>query len=112
MKIAVAVENNRICAHFGHCRTFMIATVDESEKTIVDREMVVPPGHEPGVLPKWLIGKGVSAVIAGGMGTQAQQLFRESGIAVVTGARSDHPQKAVLDWLNGELSVGENACDH
>ena len=112
MKIAVALDNNRISRHFGHCSMFLIATVDEKTKTIIDREIAVPPGHAPGVLPKWLSEKCVGAVIAGGMGTQAQELFRESGVAVITGVRSDHPQKAIVDWLNGELSQGKNTCDH
>lgn len=112
MKIAVALDNNRISSHFGHCSMFMIATVDTRAKTIIDREIAVPPRHAPGVLPQWLHEKGVNAVIAGGMGTQAQELFRSCGISVVTGATSDHPQKAIFDWLNGEFSPGTNTCDH
>jgi predicted Fe-Mo cluster-binding NifX family protein len=112
MKIAVAMDNNRISQHFGHCGTFMIATIDETSKSIADREIVVPPAHTPGVLPQWLSERGVTAVIAGGMGTQAQELFRSNGVIVITGVQSDHPQRAILSWLNGELPQGTNACDH
>jgi predicted Fe-Mo cluster-binding NifX family protein len=46
------------------------------------------------------------------MGTQAQKLFRSNGVIVITGVQSDHPQRAILSWLNGELPQGTNACDH
>ncbi len=48
--------------------------------------MVVPPPHEPGLLPTWLQEQGADIIIAGGMGSRAQELFLGKGIHVVTGA--------------------------
>jgi len=31
---------------------------------------------------------------------------------VITGIVDDDPEKAVLDYIKGTLSVGENICDH
>lgn len=112
MKIAIPTAGGKLCMHFGHCETFVLVNVDEKTKTITDKEEVVPPAHEPGVLPKWLHEKGANVIIAGGMGMRAQQFFEQYGIQVVVGAPSDHPQTIVLNWLKGELVTGGNICDH
>jgi predicted Fe-Mo cluster-binding NifX family protein len=112
MKIAVSTAAGKLCMHFGHCEKFVIATVDEHTKTITAKEEAVPPPHEPGVLPKWLHDMGVNTIIAGGMGSRAQQFFQEFGIQVIIGAPADHPQTVILNWLKGELVTGGNSCDH
>ena len=38
---------------------------------------LVPPPHEPGVLPGWLHHLGADVIIAGGMGQRAISLFGE-----------------------------------
>ena len=111
MKIAVPTAEGKLCMHFGHCEKFVIVEVDD-QKHIVSKEEVVPPPHEPGVLPKWLHEKGADVIIAGGMGMRAQQLFQQYGIQVVVGAPADHPQTVVMDWLKGTLMTGTNVCDH
>lgn len=112
MKIAVPTAEGKLCMHFGHCEKFVITDVDQSTKTIISKEEAVPPPHEPGVLPKWLHDKGVNAIIAGGMGIRAQQLFQQYGITVVVGAPPEHPQTVIMSWLKGELVTGQNSCDH
>jgi predicted Fe-Mo cluster-binding NifX family protein len=56
--------------------------------------------------------KGVNLIIAGGMGSRAQELFAEKGIKVVVGVSSDAPENVVENYLKGVLSSGENICDH
>ena len=51
-------------------------------------------------------------IIAGGMGSRAQELFVGKGIHVVTGASSEAPEKVVAEYLRGELTTGANVCDH
>jgi len=46
------------------------------------------------------------------MGGRAQQLFAEQGIKVVVGASEGDPEKLVLEYLEGTLKTGANACDH
>lgn len=111
MKIAMPIENNRLCMHFGHCQTFMLTTVNDT-KQVVGSEEIVPPPHEPGLLPKWLHEKGVTVIIAGGMGMRAQQLFQQYGIQVVTGAPPEPPLTILVSWLKGSLVTGTNVCDH
>jgi ATP-binding protein involved in chromosome partitioning len=112
MKIAVPTAAGKLCMHFGHCEKFVILTINSALKSITSREEMTPPLHEPGVLPKWLYENGVNIIIAGGIGLQAQQHFKEHGIQVVIGAPPDLPENVVLAWLNGLLVMGENICDH
>ena len=112
MKIAIPVANEQLCMHFGHCETFAVLTVDEKTKTITGHETLVPPPHEPGVLPRWLGEQKVNVIIAGGMGQRAQQLFTAQNIAVVVGAPAAAPEKLVTDYLAGTLKSGANVCDH
>jgi len=79
--------------HFGHCEQFALVDVDEQAKKITGQQLLTPPAHEPGVLPRWLHEQGVNVIIAGGMGSRAQSLFAENGIKVVVGAPGDEPEK-------------------
>ncbi len=80
--------------------------VDTDNKTILKTTMVVPPPHEPGLLPTWLQEQGADVIIAGGMGSRAQELFLGKGIQVVTGASQEVPAKVVADYLIGVLKTG------
>ena len=112
MKYAVPVSGGVVSAHFGHCEQFALIDVDETKKQILKKELVNSPGHEPGLLPQWLAEKGVGLVIAGGMGSRAQGLFQQNKIGVITGIMENDPEKAVLSHLNGNLTAGDNICDH
>ena len=112
MKYAVPMSGGLVATHFGHCEQFALIDVDEAKKQILNKEIVLSPGHEPGLLPKWLAEQGVSVVIAGGMGSRAQNLFQQNHIGVVIGAMGKDPEETVLNYLNGILATGDNICDH
>jgi len=112
LKIAVPTAEGRLCSHFGHCEQFALFDVDSDRQTILKTTMLVPPPHEPGLLPIWLQERGVDVIIAGGMGSRAQELFLGKGIHVVTGASQEAPAKVVTDYLTGVLKTGSNVCDH
>jgi len=38
--------------HFGHCEQFALIEVDEHENKVLSTEVLTPPPHEPGVLPR------------------------------------------------------------
>ncbi|MFW5751643.1 MAG: iron-sulfur cluster carrier protein MrpORP [Planctomycetota bacterium] len=109
-RIAIPCADGVLCMHFGHCQEFALVDVADGAITGVDR--VTPPPHEPGVLPRWLAGQGVTTIIAGGMGQRAQDLFARGGISVITGAAPDTPEQIVTAHLAGALVTGANACDH
>jgi ATP-binding protein involved in chromosome partitioning len=112
MKYAIPVSGGVICPHFGHCEHFALIDVDETRKEIIKKELIPAPEHQPGLLPQWLAEKGITHIIAGGMGMRAQNLFQENGIQVVVGALENDPEKAVLGHLNSSLATGGNICDH
>jgi Mrp family chromosome partitioning ATPase/predicted Fe-Mo cluster-binding NifX family protein len=112
MKIAIPMADGKLTNHFGHCESFALVDVDSAEKKILKREDIIPPPHEPGLLPPWLAERGVNLVIAGGMGQRAQGLFAEQGIQVFVGAPADTPEILVGHYLSGTLQTGVNACDH
>jgi ATP-binding protein involved in chromosome partitioning len=107
---AIPVAGSKLCSHFGHCEQF--ALVETENGKIKGKRMHTPPPHEPGVLPKWLHGLGAQVIIAGGMGSRAQQHFVENGIKVITGAPMDPPESLVTQYLADILVTGENVCDH
>ncbi len=112
MKIAIPTANGQLCMHFGHCEQFAFVTVDPDNKTVVNTELLTPPPHEPGVLPKWVADNGGNLVIAGGMGQRAQQLFTQNGVEVLVGAPADSPENLATAYLNDSLQTGQNVCDH
>ena len=112
MRYAVPIVDNKVATHFGHCSHFAFFDVDETRNVIIRKEIVASPGHQPGLLPAWLAEEGISVVIASGMGSRAQSLFRENRIEVVINALEDDPEKAVWDYIKGTLAVGEDICDH
>ena len=107
---AIPLENGRLCSHFGHCQQFALINVDG--KSINGNQLVTPPPHEPGLLPGWLAERGVTNIMAGGMGQKALDLFEQNGISVNYGAQSKTPNELVQDWLNDSLQLSGNSCDH
>jgi predicted Fe-Mo cluster-binding NifX family protein len=112
MRYVVPLSGSMVAPHFGHCEQFMLIDVDEEKREITKKEFISSPGHKCGFLPQWLTQKGVSVIIARGMGSRPQNLFQESNIKVVIGALENDPENAVLNYLNGKLTTGDNLCAH
>ncbi|MCX6234113.1 MAG: NifB/NifX family molybdenum-iron cluster-binding protein [Bacteroidetes bacterium] len=108
--IAIPLENGQLCSHFGHCEQFAILETENGN--VVSENLITPPPHEPGLLPAWLAQKGVTDVIAGGMGQRAIVLFNEQKINVFVGAPVKSPKALVADFPSNKLEVGANYCDH
>ena len=109
-KIAVPVIDGILCKHFGHCQEFHVFDIDNSQ--IVNHERLTPPPHAPGVIPNWLKEKGISDVIAGGMGQRAIDIFNDQGVNVFVGAPDKNSESIVQDFLSGNLKTQANMCDH
>jgi ATP-binding protein involved in chromosome partitioning len=112
MRIAVPLTQGKLSLHFGHCDQFAIVDIDDNINKVINRKDATPPAHAPGVLPKWLHENNVSVIIASGMGRRARQLFDQNDIKVVVGASDDSPEDLVSAYLENELEIGENICDH
>ena len=110
-KIAVPVdENGLLDGHFGHCKFFAVLTVQNG--SIVTSENIVPPPHEPGLLPKWLAEKGTTDIIAGGMGQKAIHLFNNYGVNAFVGAPKLSAYEIVEGFLKNQINFTANYCDH
>jgi len=109
MKIAAACEGKYVCKHFGHCENFMIFDIKDNK--IIKSESIPNPGHRPGFLPNYLNDLGVKAVIAGGMGGGAIEIFNEKQIEVITGVKGD-AEKAVYSYIAGELKSNNAVCEN
>ena len=112
MRFAIPLADGKLAVHFGHCASFALLDVDPEGKSVMIREDVEAPPHQPGLLPPWLAERGVNRIIAGGMGQRAQALFAEHGIEVIVGAPAEAPETLVAHCIAGTLVPGANACDH
>ncbi len=112
MKIAIPLSAGRLSGHFGHCEQFALIDADPGSGRITGGSRVVPPPHEPGLLPRWLHGLGVEAIIAAGMGRRALELFTEHGISVRAAAAGAAPEELALALLDGTLGDAEPTCGH
>lgn len=107
MKIAISTDGEYVSAHFGRCPSFTIVEIEEGE--VVSKEVVDNPGHQPAFLPEFLSEKGVSCIIAGGMGRRAEALFAEKGIQTIVGI-SDRVDQVIEKLISGTLEGGESLC--
>ena len=112
IKIAIPLAEGKLCMHFGHCETFALVDVDLVQRKILGRNDLVPPPHEPGVLPRWLAEQGAELILAGGMGQRAQGIFAEQNIKVTVGVPAETPEVLIEHYLAGTLQAGANVCDH
>jgi len=107
MKIAISTDNEQVSEHFGRCPEFTIVTVENNQ--VIKKEVIPNPGHHPGFLPEFLKEKGVSVIIAGGMGGRAQELFNQQGIKTVVGVAGSVAD-VIKEYLNGALKAGASLC--
>ncbi|WP_457755675.1 NifB/NifX family molybdenum-iron cluster-binding protein [Thermodesulfatator indicus] len=107
MKVAVPIEGEMIAEHFGHAPQFAIYTVDGD---VLKKEILVPPPHEPGVIPQWLSSLGVDCILCGMLGQRAVAFFEEFGIKVVSGVPPMPADEAVARFLAGSLRVTPRFC--
>lgn len=107
MKIAVASEGALTAGHFGHCANFNLYDVENG--VIVKEESVPNPGHKPGFLPNFLADLGATAIISGGMGGAAVQIFNDRGVEVVIGIAGEAKTNAQA-YIAGELVSTGSIC--
>jgi predicted Fe-Mo cluster-binding NifX family protein len=107
MKVAISTDGDYVSAHFGRCPAFTLVEIDGSR--VSGRELVDNPGHQPAFLPGFLAERGVSCIVAGGMGRRAEALFAEKGIQTLVGV-SGRVDEVVEKLISGTLEAGESLC--
>lgn len=112
-KIAVPVRNGMFSTHFGGADGFLVYEMDADGGIVREGDVVRPSEHGRGVYPMWLRQRGVSVVLAGGMGPRASSIFAQHGIEVILGIDGGDPEHLVRAYVAGELeSTGELCHDH
>ncbi len=111
IKIAVVVSEGEVSPHFGRAEEVLIAEIDDGK--VKSRETVPAPPHDCSALPNLFVQKGVTAVIAGGMGAGAIQNLEHAGVKVFAGV-SGSPEAAIESFVSGTLATGAAVCggDH
>jgi len=110
MRIALAVDNNMITEHFGHCEYFVVYDVENKE--IKGSEIIKNPPHQKGALPKFLREHKVNVVITGNMGKMAINVCNSLGIECIRGVKGQLIE-VINSYVNGTIVSDNSECnDH
>lgn len=113
MKIAVPVtKSNQIDDHFGHCEFYKVFTITENNE-IIEEEII---NSEQGCgcksnIANTLAEKGVTVLLAGGIGNGAIQVLKNAGIEVVRGC-SGNADMEVKKYAVGLIIDNGISCSH
>ena len=107
MRIAISTDGDFVSAHFGRCPSFTLIDIENGK--MIRKEMMDNPGHEPGLIPRFLHQKGADCIVCGGMGGRAAGLFNELGIKVIMGI-SDRISNVISKLEKGSLQGGASLC--
>lgn len=109
MKIAVPSRDGLVDEHFGHCKEFLIFSVEG--KSLIPQQTMPSPeacGCKSGIAAE-LARAGVSHLIAGNMGEGAVRVLSANGITVVRGASGD-AKAAAQAFVDGTLADSGIGC--
>ena len=105
--------------HFGKCEVFTLVTIDDGKIMDVSAVPGLPHEHGGCTAPvQYLADKGVSVMLAGGMGMRPLQAFQQSGIDVLFAGGIASVSQAVEAFLEKRLPpFGSNGlcgggCSH
>ncbi len=109
MKIAAPSLGGNIDEHFGHCKEYLVFSVNGTELV---EEATIPSkegcGCKSGIAAD-LAAAGVTHMVAGNMGAGAVRVLGSHGIEVIRGASGD-ARKAVEAFVHGRLADSGLGC--
>ena len=108
--IALPVKENKLSPHFGICSHFIFYW--EGKGKILKEDLIPAPAQQPELIPNWLIEKGVTDVIASGIGLKPIEILSKHKINVFVGVKVEEPILLVQKYLDGTLETDGNLCDH
>ncbi len=107
MKVALAVDNNMITEHFGHCEYFVVYEIED--KNVKGSEIIKNPPHERGFLPKFLKENNIDVIITGNMGKMAVNNLKTLNIECYLGVKGQLVD-VLNSYLEGTLESNEEIC--
>ncbi len=108
--IALPVKENKLSPHFGVCSHFKFYW--EENGKIIKEDLNHAPAQLPNLIPNWLIEKGVTDVIAAGIGLKPIKILNQHKINVFVGVKVKDLNELVRELLDGTLETNGNLCDH
>jgi len=106
--VAIAVKDELIAQHFGHCDYFKIFEI-ENKKVLREYQIKNPP-HQKGALPNFLYQNNVNVVITGNLGEMAVNNLTNLGIEAIRGV-DGNPEDVIAKYLNDNLESSNIICD-
>lgn len=113
VKVAIPVDGDQgldspISAHFGHCKAFLVSTIEDGQVT--KTEILHNPPHSACAEPVInLANNGVNILISQGMGRRPFMVTQEVGMSVVKGQGST-AREVIENYLkNGPGEFGQDA---
>lgn len=108
MKFIIPTDKNEVSKHIGKCEKFTIVEFLSDGQTVIYTKDN-PKNYKPGYLPKLFSSMGISCIISGGAGSQAQELFKKYKIEILLGVTGTIDE--IVDKLSNDIIVsGESLC--
>lgn len=109
-KFAIPYHQDKVNPHFGKSKEFCFITVQNLK--IVNTKIKPTPLHQLSDIVDWIISEKVTHILASGIGQRAIETFTSNNIEVMWGVPDDTPEKLVTAYLDSQLVLGKNLCDH
>lgn len=106
MRLAVAQDGTSVSAHFGHCEGFALYEGEGNEVRHVEDLANVSEHSTAGEI---LAARGVTHLIAGGMGQRARTILQQHGIETILGV-TGQTRDAAAQFFAGTLTGDEILC--
>ena len=108
-KVALPIENGRLCSLFEESSQFRVFTI--KERKITDENVLMIPHHQSGLFPFWLFNNGVTDVIVNRIGHEVINKFNRFKINVFVGVKSKNPEVLIEEFLGGTLETNGYIVD-
>ena len=105
-KVALPVNDDELNSHFGYSHKFKLISVDK--QNVVKEEMIIPPFHEPELLPAWLSEKGITDIITSGIDFTSAFVLKLNGVNVLKGAQVKNYSEIIHEFINGTLMTEDS----
>lgn len=111
MKVAVPNNGEIVNQHFGRSTSFILATIENGKVQDIEEVSTEELSHRHQRLADFLQKKGVSMIIAGGIGEGASSALTDNGMDIIKGAEGNC-RKVLEDFSKGELKSKDITCGH
>lgn len=108
MRLAIAIKDNEMAQHFGHCDFFEVLNIQNNE--IIGREIIKNPPHQKGFLPNFLKQHKIDELIVGNLGKMAFDGLENLGIKVIKGI-SGPKDEVIQNYFAKKLVSSDEICE-